>query len=1069
LIVLAHLDPAVLERELLQRLSAEQQKEQATRLLVVVPTVRLAEHLQRRLAETRAAWLGVEIAHFRSLAHRMLASAPLPPIRLLSNRLLERLTRRVLDELGANRWADFVGRRPGAIRTVMTALQDLRDAAIEPAVLEACCHTDAERDLARIYREYVAVLQERFEAGWVDDAGMIRAALPLAPAHATRYEAIFLHGVYELIGIHLDLIRALDQTTPVTVLLPAETGAPVSEFAESFARRQLLEPGKNPEALDAPRELRRRELLAALYDEQSTPASAPAELFRFRHAQGAAAEVRIAVRDALAQIGRGDCRPDEILIAARILGPYAAAFEEAFDDCGLPWTSSLGSPLRRQPVVHDFMLLLRVVADDFPRKATAELLRSPHVPWIALRSGATVPKGELADRWSRHAGIIGGLDEWIHDLVTWAERPKLRSGMSAEDHELEVERAASRGEQARLIVRSLQGLRDRLLPTEPRSWRRFAEELQKLFDAFIGAAADDAAAAARRAVHEILDEMREVGRLPGEERPQTFDAVLRWFEEAVDGTELALAGEDRGGVRVLDAMQARGLTFKRLHLLGMNSGLFPRTAREDPLLTEALRRRLRERTKRPLALQAQSPAEERLLLAMLLGSASEGISVSWQRADEAGRSKTPSLALREIARLIYERPDMKALLADATHLPSHPAQWLDRLAHEPGLLSPEEAMLAATLGSHGPDSAAALIERYPKLAPGLRMLELTESFGPVDPRFDGRVKVTAGSPPGLSVSDFETLGLCPLKFFFRRVLRVGELEDEPAPHALAFRDVGLEIHRLLERVYRRLLDEKLFGSAPPQELLRRAAGLTEHFWTETMDPLGAGLARRLPILWERTKAVWLSALHRFLDEDLGRIDAAHWRPVGFEESRQVGLDLGQDRRVEISARFDRRLDGTNGTVVGDYKTSGNLKDRSDVTRMLKAQTLQVPLYWLIGGERTRVELLGVGPRYDDADESKRRVEFDGFDDPRWQEGFLETLRTLVDLAAKGSFPLHEGSHCVRCSYAQACRRLHPPTVERETHAPDSVRYRMLKKKSKTKAPTIADLEATTSADRTKSS
>jgi ATP-dependent helicase/DNAse subunit B len=940
LIVLAHLDPEVLERELLQRLSAEQQHEATGRLLVIVPTVRLAEHLQRRLAETRSAWLGVEIAHFRSLAHRMLAATPLPPIRLLSKRLLDRLTRRVLDDLGANRWAGFVGRRPGAIRTVMTALQDLRDAAIEPEVLEACCHTDTERDLARIYRGYVSALQERFEAGWVDDAGMIRAALPLAPAHARRFGAIFLHGVYELIGIHLDLIRALDGTTPVTVLLPLEPGASASEFAESFARHHLLEPDEQPRPLDTPPDLRRRELLAALYDEESRPASAPAELFRLRHAQGAAAEVRIAVRDALAQIGRGDCRPDQILIAARNLGPYAAALEEGLDDCGLPWTSSLGSSLRRQPVVHDFMLLLRVVADDFPRKATAEMLRSPHVPWDESRPGATAPKGELADLWSRHAGIIGGLEEWIHDLVSWAERPKLRSGMSGEEHERELERAAARGQQARLIVHSLQALRDRLAPTEPRSWSRFAQEFQELFDAFIGDATD----ATRRAMHEILEEMREVGRLPGEQHPRTFDSALRWFEEAVDGTELALAGEDRGGIRVLDAMQARGLTFRRLHLLGMNSGLFPRTAREDPLLTEALRRRLRERTRRPLALQSESPAEERLLLTMLLGAASDGISVSWQRADEAGRSKTPSLALREIARLIHGRPDLKQLLADATHLPSHPAQWLDRLAHEPGLLSPAEAMLAATLGSHGPDSAAALIERYPRLASGLRMLELTESFGPVDPRFDGRVDVVAASPPRLSVSDLETLGLCPLKFFFHRVLRVGELEDEPAPHALAFREVGLEVHRLLERVYRQLLDENLFDSAPPQELSRRAAELVEDFWSETMERLGAGLARRLPILWERTKMEWLAALHRFLEQDLRRIDAEHWRPVGFEESRRVGLDLGQGCRVEVSARFDRRLEGPSGTLIGDYKTSGDLKRRSDVTKMLKAQTLQVPLY-----------------------------------------------------------------------------------------------------------------------------
>ena len=39
-----------------------------------------------------------------------------------------------------------------------------------------------------------------------------------------------------------------------------------------------------------------------------------------------------------------------------------------------------------------------------------------------------------------------------------------------------------------------------------------------------------------------------------------------------------------------------------------------------------------------------------LLLALLLGAARERIDISWQRADESGRSRTPSLALREVAR-----------------------------------------------------------------------------------------------------------------------------------------------------------------------------------------------------------------------------------------------------------------------------------------------------------------------------------------------------------------------------------------------------------------------------------
>jgi len=311
----------------------------------------------------------------------------------------------------------------------------------------------------------------------------------------------------------------------------------------------------------------------------------------------------------------------------------------------------------------------------------------------------------------------------------------------------------------------------------------------------------------------------------------------------------------------------------------------------------------------------------------------------------------------------------------------------------------------------------------------------------------------------LSVSDFETLGLCPLKFFFHRVLGVGELVDEPESAALTFCDVGSEVHNLLEQVYSRLLDENLFDSAPARELSLRATSLAERYWFETMDRLGARLARRLPVLWQELRAGWLAGLQRFLDEDLKRIEDGQLRPVSFEESRRVTLELGDGARVRVSARFDRRFEDAQGPIIGDYKTSGDLERRSNVTQMLKANTLQVPLYWLIGGADSRVELFGVGPAYDEKDDAERRVVFGGFDDSRRHEGFLETLRTLADLVTKGRFPLHEGSHCGYCAYEQACRRLHPPTVERESHAADSARYRLLSKKN-TRAPKLEDLGAT---------
>ena len=106
-----------------------------------------------------------------------------------------------------------------------------------------------------------------------------------------------------------------------------------------------------------------------------------------------------------------------------------------------------------------------------------------------------------------------------------------------------------------------------------------------------------------------------------------------------------------------------------------------------------------------------------------------------------------------------------------------------------------------------------------------------------------------------------------------------------------------------------------------------------------------------------------------------------------------------------------------------------------------------------------VELLGVGPQFlpSETPEEKRRIVFDGFRRAPERSGFLETVRVLLALASHGHFPLNPDRHCTWCDYEQACRRSHPPTLEREAHARDSADYRDLKKKTRTGKPTLADV------------
>jgi hypothetical protein len=1035
--VLTHADSVILERELLARVDAAHPRGTLARTLILAPTSRLVAHVQRRLAERRPAWLGLEVLTFPALARRVLEERGGRGPQVVSSRLLEALLGRLLDARPGNAWSRLARERPGTTKRLRAALNDLREAGLDPAELAPDCAAEPRgADLVEIYRDYHLALERRGSEGWTDEAGLIRAALPGAATFGRGCRAVFLHGAYELIGVHLELLRRLARETEVTALLPGGAGRPVAAYAERFAREFL---GAPVEALGA--EDAGRLPLDALFDESARPAPAPVERLAFCHVQGAAAEVELAAREALAEVERG-CPPSEIVLVARTLEPFAAAIEAAFEDEGLPYTSSVASPLRRHPVVRDFVLLLQVVDERYPRRATAELLRSRRMRWSGLGGDDAPPRGDRADLWSRSARLVGGLEEWTRDLPRWAAQAERYPGQSDEERLAAEAHARGRAVEAQRIARSVESL-ERVVDPAARTWSEHAARLEELLESRFLRPDDGPASQAFAMLEELLGEMRRLETLVGDRDPVPFHTMCEWLQHAVDGAQLTLRADDNGGIRVLDAMQLRGLTFRRTLVLGLNGGLFPRTPREDPVLPDRLRARLRERTKRPLGVAREGRSEERLLLAMVLGSASERVTVSWQRADEAGKARTPSLALRELARLALGRPDLPALRERSRHVPSHPEHWRRALVEGTGLLAPGGERVLAALQ---PKSAAALGGRFPELEPGFEMIRNTQVFFGRQGAYDARIGPFEPRRE-LSVSALETLGSCPLRFFFERVVAVRSLDEPASLFDIEPREIGTQIHALLETIYARLRDEGRFDAADEdaEPVVRRAHELLELERGRILGELDARLSRRLPVLHARLSRNWVETLRGFLSEDLTRLVARRARPVALEESRLATVDFGEGLTRRLRGRFDRRVAGPQGERVGDYKT-GPVTWRVNPNRMLKAETLQVPLYWMLAGGDAEVELLAVTPAIDPAAEEAREV-FAGFDG-ELRDGFRHTMRVLLGLLEAGAFPYHEGRHCTWCPYDRACRRNHPPTEEREERSADGAAYRALADKNR---------------------
>jgi hypothetical protein len=301
----------------------------------------------------------------------------------------------------------------------------------------------------------------------------------------------------------------------------------------------------------------------------------------------------------------------------------------------------------------------------------------------------------------------------------------------------------------------------------------------------------------------------------------------------------------------------------------------------------------------------------------------------------------------------------------------------------------------------------------------------------------------------LSVSAFESLGRCPLRYFFERVLGIDPPPEPVSELGLAEREIGLAVHVLLETLYQALRDEGRFDGQSEHDLVERAIELLETRRESIFGSLSRRLARRLPLLWETQGGRWLETLRRFLRADLHRIHSEGLTVVSFEDPVTVDLDLGDGCRVTVRGRFDRTLALGDRLIVGDYKASPRLGGRVDPTRMLKAQTLQVPLYRMMAGEGAWVELLGVHPDLDVEDDA-HRLEFPGFEEAELEGSFRDSMRALVVLRERGVYPFNPcEENCRWCRFKCACRRNHAPTLERERLREDSAAFRALGKKSKT--------------------
>ena len=963
------------------------------RVLEIAASTRvLRERRLRALAEARAgALLGREFVTFRGLAERCAAETELPVRALLGEAASAELAFACAQgrgELGAR-----LAERPALAGALAATLRDLRDAGVAPGELPR-----GSAELAASYAAFEAALAKLEKIGIFDRVGLFRLALRGAGAYLARrgFGRVEVHGATELVGSVGDLLARVAESFPGDSFRFFQP-----DWQSDYGDRLRVEwpfPFR-PEAVE-------------VVDHPALGPGEPvrAEMLAVRCAPSPRAELESVAREVLRLIADEGLPPGEIQIVARSLEPYAPWLEATLSGYGIPFTSSLAVREIADPACRAWLELARAVTRDLPRGSMVRLFDSGRVraaPDVVPLAAA------LAERAARTSGVVRGERDWraaIDPLRASPERSVLARAL-----DVLVAAAAELGAAKSFVAAAecLERLGAELLSGEPPPAVRAALEAVRTFDAVRAAAGDS----------------RSLSRMDFD---RAFDAALR--EAGVQPF-----AEDAGGVRVLDAVQARGVPCRHLFLMGLVHGVWPRPVIEDPFLPDAVREALRARLHRPVPVTLRAEQEDRFLLGLLLSQARERVTLSFPEADSHGRSQSPSALLRALP---FVAPRSDVLKGEVT-------PWGSAA---PPFARPGEALVRAAGTGESEAIAARLAGGAAGFLAGRDLVTRTDRMSDDSLPYDGEVGAALLLPEELPATTLEELGQCPLRALFRRILRVRTLES-PGADELEANEIGSFVHGALETIYGQLREAGLLrpGTDPEIALRRARASLPAVLEQATAESGRRRVTERHPTVWAAFLGTVTRALVDFLERDLHELLPEGVTELELEQPMKAPLRAGEGS-VVVRGQIDRiALRAGGETRIGDYKTGRSYDKPLSPARIARGTALQLPLYARMvaaarGAENVVAEVLTV-PLRPERDRKREREVERSKSLAELESLSAQPLAELGDLLGRGLFPTtSHDSECRFCDYTVACRIRHPPTRARIESAEQARGYFGLKVK-----------------------
>lgn len=452
----------------------------------------------------------------------------------------------------------------------------------------------------------------------------------------------------------------------------------------------------------------------------------------------------------------------------------------------------------------------------------------------------------------------------------------------------------------------------------------------------------------------LLDRIRELKRWVEEDPAPLSLNTAEWLADLPRSVRVGGSGPRPGCLHV-DHLLSGGHSGRRhTFIIGLDDGRFPGSGMNDPLLLDHERERLSADLPKASSNLRQKLEHVANLFAGLRGNITLGFS-SLDLVED--RSLFPSSVVFSAYRILSnnregDQGDMiRWLPFPASFAPETPDRSLDHT----------EWWLHQLCQTRVSNAREVLHRSYPHLSLGAKAAEARASDAFTI--YDGRLPnppadLSPFSPTGpvVSASRLETIGACPLRYFFKYVLKI-EPPEEVSIDPERWLD-PLQYGILMHEVFYRFMSDVIRRRVRPRferdkfKLLDILMKQVEYF-ADRYPPPGPSAFRRQFLMLIQAAVIFLveeELLARkswpvFLEASIGM--PSHGKPTDLDMEEPMPIPLSRGTAIRARARIDRvdiLGDGTERIfAIWDYK-SGSAMRYYDPDPFMQGRVIQHALY-----------------------------------------------------------------------------------------------------------------------------